>query len=78
MAWHGSETDSKAVEFRGYAWCRKAKEWNCNDEFSAAKAKQSVTVNRGAMAKRSGTTSHDRMERNRAHMRRKQIWRKEK
>ena len=40
-AWHGSETDSKAVELRGYAWCRKAKEWNCNDEFSTAKAKQS-------------------------------------
>lgn len=77
-AWHGSETDSKAVELRRYAWYCQAKEWNCNDEFSTAKAKQSVTVNRGAMAKWSGATSRDRMARNRADMLRKQIWRKEK
>lgn len=40
-AWHGSETDSKAVELRGYALCRKAKERNCNDQLSTAKTKQS-------------------------------------
>lgn len=77
-AWRGSETDSKAVELRRYAWCCQAKECNCNDECSTAKAKQSVTVNRGAKAKRSGATKRDGMAGNRADMLRKQIWRKEK
>lgn len=55
-----------------------AKQWNCEDMRGTAKAKQSVTVNRGAMAKGSSATSRDRMARNRADMFRKQIWRKEK
>lgn len=77
-AWHGSETDSKAAELRREVWHYQAKEWNCNDERSTAKAEQSVTVNRGIMAKRSGATNRDRLVGNRADMLRKQIWRKEK
>lgn len=48
-AWHGSETDSKAVELRGYAWCRKAKKWTCNDQLSTAKEKRSGAWHRTVM-----------------------------